>query len=261
MLVNAHAQQRDALTETAVELAIRAIIKFAGWYNTREIKAMSTDVALQMESAQRQTASLTDAYLTRVLTIMRGQPIKAKGAVSVANLRKGITHEGVYGRLADQYRYERSLDVAPEKVMEHVIQRAEVIARTDIDLAFRAQIPASLDVMRVTGYRRVIHPELSKGTCGLCIVASDRTYNRESLLPLHARCHCGVLPVLGEEDPAHAMNQVDIGQLYHDAGSLKAADLKKTRYVVHEHSELGPVLAYHGDAFRSAADVEADTNH
>lgn len=259
-LVDAYSQQRAALTAVAVRLAVQAVIKFAGWYSTGEIKAMTGQLAAQMESAQRHTASLTDAYLTRVLTIMRGQPMKAKGAIGITDLRQGVTHPGVYGRLADQYRYEVAMATPPEVAIQHVAKRAELLARTDIDLAFRAQVPASLDVKRVTGYRRVIHPELSKGgTCGLCIAASDRTYARESLMPLHGRCECSVLPVIGDNDPAHAMNQTDLNKLYNDAGSTAAADLKRTRYDVHDHSELGPTLTLKGDSWRSKRAVDDDT--
>jgi hypothetical protein len=41
----------------------------------------------------------------------------------------------------------------------------------------------------VTGYRRVIHPELSKsGTCGLCVAAADRIYYVDDLMPIHTNC-------------------------------------------------------------------------
>ena len=95
----------------------------------------------------------------------------------------------------------------------------------------------------IIGYRRVIRPELSKsGTCGLCVAASDREYKRGDLLPLHDRCKCIVLPIIADIDPGVRLNQDDLDRLKADAGSNSAKDLKRTRYRVDEHGEIGPYL-------------------
>jgi hypothetical protein len=96
---------------------------------------------------------------------------------------------------------------------------------------------------KITGYRRVIHPELSRGgTCGMCIAASDRIYKVAELLPIHAHCKCTIAAVTDEYDPADDLNAVDLNQLYKQAGGTSVAHLKRTRYKVDEHGELGPVL-------------------
>ena len=43
-------------------------------------------------------------------------------------------------------------------------------------------------------------------------------------------------------DPADELNAVDLSQLYRDSGGTSGAHLKRTRYQVDEHGELGPVL-------------------
>jgi hypothetical protein len=97
--------------------------------------------------------------------------------------------------------------------------------------------------VKVIGYRRVIHPEQSRGgTCGMCIAASDRIYKVAELLPLHAHCKCTIAPVTEDHDPADDVNAVDLRQLYKHAGGNTVAHLKRTRYQVDEHGELGPVL-------------------
>ena len=51
---------------------------------------------------------------------------------------------------------------------------------------------AQSEKLDIRAYRRVIHPELSKGgTCGLCIAASDRIYFVDDLLalPRQVRMH------------------------------------------------------------------------
>jgi len=123
------------------------------------------------------------------------------------------------------------------------------MAGTDVALAARAQDQKVLSVTPLAvGYRRVIHPELTAGgTCGLCIAASDRRYHKAELMPLHARCACTVAPIMrGGADPGNSLNNLDLGDLYEAAGSTSAAELKRTKWQVDAHGELGPVLAPKG---------------
>lgn len=111
---------------------------------------------------------------------------------------------------------------------------------------------------RITGYRRVIHPELSRtGTCGLCIAASDRIYKWSKLMPIHDHCHCGIAPVTEEHDPGNSLNGIDLATLYDDGGGTSAAHLKKTRYTEEDHGELGTVLRPVKGTPRGAAQVPA----
>lgn len=92
---------------------------------------------------------------------------------------------------------------------------------------------ANSGVRGITGWRRVIHPELSKGgTCGLCVVAAaGRRYTTSNLKPLHDGCQCGTLPITADSDPGDALNRVDLGSLYDDAGGTTDGwTLKQTRY-------------------------------
>ena len=110
-------------------------------------------------------------------------------------------------------------------------------------LADRTASNGTLQAAGVTHYRRVIHPELSKGgTCGMCVVASDRVYKTGTLMPIHANCECTVAPIAGDDDPGHRINAADLRRLYGDAGGTGRAGLKRTRYRIDEHGELGPVL-------------------
>lgn len=95
---------------------------------------------------------------------------------------------------------------------------------------------------QATRYRRVVHPELSKGgACGLCIVASTQIYTRPDLKPIHDRCHCDVLPIVGEVDPGHALNGLDLGSLYEAAGdSTHGWNLKKVRVKAGEIVKTAP---------------------
>jgi len=96
---------------------------------------------------------------------------------------------------------------------------------------------------KIIGYRRVIHPEQTKtGTCGMCIAAADRIYHIKELMPLHLRCKCTVAAITAAHDPGDDANSIDLKTLYEHAGGKTVSHLKRTRYDVDEHGELGPVL-------------------
>ena len=122
-------------------------------------------------------------------------------------------------------------------------ERGETVADTD---AVRAGDMANRESYRKAGvklYRRVIHPELSHtGTCGLCVVASDRTYHISDLNPMHDHCHCTVMPILNGNDPGLSLNRNDLDAIYSRAGGNKAWQLSKVNVTVDEHGEIGPVF-------------------
>ncbi|MCW2674798.1 MAG: conserved hypothetical phage protein [Frankiales bacterium] len=252
-LVIAYATTRQVVTATAIRQSQAEVRTFTSWYDTAAITALAEALARRSSSSQQAVASLTDAYIARVMTIMRGRPVSPAGTITIpGTFRADISPAGVYGRLADLYRWEilRGLDDA-EALLTRIEAQTAVLTSTNDDLAFRAQAHHSFDKLKVAGFRRVLHPELSKfGSCGLCIVASTRIYNRDRLMPLHDRCHCGVLPVLEGDDPGDILNSQDIGALYSQAGGQTSREaLKKVRVVVHDHGELGPVLRDRKDAF------------
>jgi len=290
-LVDAHSAARQRLTDAAVLYAGTQAAEFGGWYDTDAITGFAGRVARRTQSSQRQTAAVTDAFLLRVLRLLLGRQVRSAGAVNVGGLRVGVTPAGVYGRVADTYRYQRRLGKDDAEALRLAVQRAEVAAELDVTLAFRAQVRSTLtavaerqqfvplpraetagvvvdgadstpdevpaDAGPVLGYRRVIHPELAKSgaSCGLCIVASDRAYSYEALLPIHGQCNCTVLPILVDSDPGLRINADDLTKLYEDAGGTAAKLLRRTRYRVEAHGELGPVLVRAEDRFRGPQDI------
>lgn len=180
----------------------------------------------------------------------------------------------VFERPAETYRYERSIGSDHETANDKAEQRIGGIV--DNNMILSARLGAQQTLVRVAekderiiGYRRVIHPEMAKktGTCGLCVAASNRVYHVKELMPIHDRCNCTVSPVTTAHDPGYDLNQDDLDKLYAHAeetapeetiyntarsggaviGTRKALGtsgkaLKKTRYQIVHHSELGPVL-------------------
>lgn len=168
-----------------------------------------------------------------------------------------------YGRVADQYRFNVVADDATEdEARRKALVRIAAVAATDVQLAVREQVRRSLGrIPGITGYRRILRPELSEeGPCGLCVVAADRLYKKEDLLPIHDRCVCDVLPVIGKLDPGVQLNLDDLQALYEAAGSTgggkrQGGALKKIRVVLTEHGEVGPVLVDGDQNFRGPVEV------
>jgi hypothetical protein len=160
-----------------------------------------------------------------------------------------MTTETVFTRPAETFRYLRSIN-DPDAANQSQLRIATLVD----DNLMLAQRIAQQEVLahavnldkkgpKIIGYRRVIHPELSRtGTCGMCIAAATRLYHIEQLMPIHDRCKCTVAAVTAEHDPADTANTVDLQQLYEHAGGNTVAHLKRTKYQIDEHGELGPVL-------------------
>lgn len=163
-----------------------------------------------------------------------------------------------YGRVADGYRYDVTMRGASEDVARtKALVRVQAVAETDVTLAVRKQYQESLGQHKATGYRRILHPELSEtGPCALCVVAADRLYRTEDLLPIHSHCVCEVLPVYADiGDPGLTLNGDDLRALYDAAGGNTRAALREVTVVLAEHAELGPILVDANQNFRGPQDV------
>lgn len=160
---------------------------------------------------------------------------------------RGVNPLDVYQRPAEEYRYQLSTGLSDAEARQSAMDRLSTIADTDLTLARREEMRNIFQATpEVTGYRRVIHPEMSQdGTsCGLCVVASTRIYHKAELMPIHDYCNCDVLPIYDGNDPGNQINQDDLNALYQAAGGSNAAgDLLSTKVFFTEHGELGPIIA------------------
>lgn len=284
-LIEAQAQVRDQqsqLAQAAVRRAFEQVNNFADPAQTR--RAVTTAVAA-VQSAQRRTASVTDGYLARSTSAITGRRVDTVGAVDVRSLRRKLPQDiieqlaagrrisataarsaqsaveavpaaEVYGRIPDSVRFAMvARGKSPEQARLDGIRRALAVAETDLMLAERAQAHRFLTERKprgVVGYRRVLHPELGSGRppCGLCVVASDRLYHVEDLMPIHARCRCSVAVVTADSDPGKSLNEDDLGAIYKAAGGNTARQLARVRVEYAEHGELGPILVNADQHFR-----------
>jgi hypothetical protein len=171
--------------------------------------------------------------------------------------REALDPAEVYGRVADGYRWQTAmLGDSPDKAQAKAAVRIAAVAETDVTLAVRAQYQKTMGAQGATGWRRILHPELSEtGPCGLCVVAADRVYRTEDLLPIHSRCVCEVLPVYGRIDPGITLNGDDLAALYAAAGGNTREQLRRISVVLTEHGELGPLLVHGDQHYRGPEEV------
>lgn len=168
----------------------------------------------------------------------------------------------VYQRPAEEFRRNMAVthgDVV--KSLEAAHRRLDTIAETDLRLvANRAERDVYAQSKRVVGYRRVIHPELSKsGTCGLCIVAADRFYTLKELQPMHDRCKCTTAPIVKGSDPGLNLNRADLDRLYAAAGGNTRVELKDIRVKELVNGEIGPILTRAGQEIKILDGFEEKT--
>lgn len=261
-LVDAQAHQRDRVRDTVTNAVAELVFGWADFAAPMQVRRLIDALVRLVEPAQARTASTTDAYLARVIGELRGRPAAPVGVrVDPARLRGGTSHRKVLERIAAEYRRHVANGLDDGAARDRAVNRARLIVDEDLSLASReAARQVFTRTPGVTGYRRVIRPELSAGgACGLCVVASDRKYSRGDLLPLHGRCKCEVLPIVGANDPGRSLNEAELAELYRQADGTSAEKLKRSRVTVHEHGELGPVLREPGEHFRGPDDIDADT--
>lgn len=259
VLVDRFAARREDVQRRVERAVLAEFTKFDGWYSPRLVEEITAAVATKIAAAQMGTAQLTDAYLSRTTSYVVGTYVAGASVPQVMGqtLRMGVAdHEEVYGRVAAEYRRQRSLGVEEQRALSIALARAQAMLSTDMGLAVQHQTKRFTEVRNVARYRRVLRPELSKGgACGLCVAASDKLYRRGDLMPVHARCKCAVIAVTVASDPGSQLNSDTLGELYTQAGSTAGADLKRVRVTVEQHGELGPQLRVAGQKFRGPDDV------
>lgn len=239
---------------------VRDWSSFTAWYDDAAVAAQAQSSVVQVQQARLLTGALVAAYVTRVVALLTGSRPGKPAPVDLPGSRGGTLLAAVYTRPAKQFRYLTANGTPRGDVITAVQSYVRLEASTDVLLADRDAARQVYEAEpRIDGYRRVLHPELAKsGSCGLCIAASDRVYRVAELMPIHARCGCSTAPIINTLDPGDSLNNLDLGALYKAAGGTDAAGLKRLRYQVNEHGELGPVLSATGQHFRGRDAVVDD---
>jgi hypothetical protein len=254
--LDAHAAAQQAIKDAAQAQARAAWLGFDGWYDAVAVAAVASRLASVSQASQATVVGSARAYITNVVSILRGTRPALPTQASLPPTRNGAPLDLVHTRPAETYKKAIAVGKTESGALIRAVVRSERMLDMDLTLANREASKATLRSLSIDRYRRVIHPELSKGgTCGMCVVASDRIYYVEDLMPIHDLCKCEVMPIAADVDPGIRLNEVDVAQFYEDAGGTQAPELKRTRYAVEEHGEYGPVLVRQGDNFRDRSKV------
>ena len=185
----------------------------------------------------------------------------AENSTNTTNTQPAASNPATTSQIDEEVGdFKQQLDEMSDQDMAKLIEqwarqkteeRMERMVSQDIAAAARN---AHQEIMRktpkktITGYRRVVHPELSRtGSCGLCIVASTMIYKKSDLLPIHAGCKCETVEIYQIDgktyDPGQQINDEDLSVFYEEAGgTTRGWKLKRWKYKVINHPEYGPTL-------------------
>ena len=185
----------------------------------------------------------------------------AENSTNTTNTQPAASNPATTSQIDEEVGdFKQQLDEMSDQDMAKLIEqwarqkteeRMERMVSQDIAAAARN---AHQEIMRktpkktITGYRRVVHPELSRtGSCGLCIVASTMIYKKSDLLPIHAGCKCETVEIYQIDgktyDPGQQINDEDLSVFYEEAGgTTRGWKLKRWKYQVVNHPEYGPTL-------------------
>jgi hypothetical protein len=246
-----HAKQRDGIVEQLIKLLLALWGDFGDSRNPDDVTALAAMSATLVSSATSRMRLQARSYNTMVMSEL-GHKLTLPKQINPYP-RSNVSALDVYSRPSNQFIYSLSQRFSVDDAVEAATQRLSDIAEQDVMLAERDEAERIYDATpEIVGYRRVIHPELSRnGSCGLCVVASQRFYKSGELLPLHGGCNCTTMPIVVGDDPGFRLNKDDLDELYRGAGSKFGSDLLNTRVTINEHGELGPVLVKQGDHFRT----------
>jgi len=251
--VDQYAAASEGLHDNAAAAATAAWLTFEDWYDPTAVMDLAGEAAELSMAGRDLIAGLAGEYVDQVLFLLSSSTLGGnRREAGLPPVRNGADMRLVHARPAEAFRRAIATGADEDTARQAAVRRASGLVVSDLVLTERNAQQTRMATRGVVGYRRVIRPELSRtGTCGLCIAASDRIYKVGTLMPIHPPwCKCKMMPVVGDDDPGRSLNEADLKRLYEGAGSTAAADLKRTRYTVDEHGELGPLLTKRGQRFR-----------
>lgn len=227
--------QEDAVRARVVDF-VRRTWGSLGDYRDADIDRFVAAVVPVVRAGQVRVGALTDAYLARVETAVLGDPVRPLGIPrDVVTDVRGVDPAEVYRRPALELYMKLAAGVAFPAALAAARARAEELALSDLQLAKTHAAQFVLDANdNVSAYERV--PDAN--ACELCLGAVGEVYHSSDVMPIHARCGCDVSPIFDGQR----------GGRQHRPEGVRAS-------VVHEHGELGPVLANAGDDFTGPDDV------
>ena len=268
-LTRLDAARTDAYARQAAAVRSRvqafASARFAaGQYRDADLARFVSQVSPIVLAGRKQTAALTDAYLSQVMR-SAGITIPVHKPVDTAALR-GVDVTDVYARpyqtvwtkLSDGLTFDAAVNAGASRLID--------LVATDMQMARTYTSQNVLSRSSVTGYMRV---PSGNNPCALCEIASTQVYHSSELMPIHPGCACTEEPVT-EDNPwdqasadqrlqdTHAavfdrLGVADSGGRDVGLGKVDSSGKSISDYTalvaVRDHGEIGPMLVRAGDHF------------
>ena len=271
-LVRRQADQRqvtEANTLTSVRRAFRTFWRAGERDYARHLAATCIDNS-RAKTYRAQWGYLQQASEQR--RTMPALPEKGKGEEMAARASERLASKVDESQnVTDDATFDEALDAVMKRLEAELgseLRQIDLDAAKDFEMAQPDAKPgapknaARKPAGRIIGWRRVIHPELSrgrqrdpsyKGTCGLCVAASQRTYSRKDLKKIHENCNCAVVPITTLKDPGKLLNEQDLKSLYAASDGTNAQSLSRVRISAPGEITHAPLTRY-----RSAAQREQE---
>lgn len=218
------------------------------------VDRFAAQAAAVTDAAQYRIALATDVYLAQARSLATGTataPLGLPPEVASIKTLRGVDAATVWDRPGQSVWSALARDAAVTNALGQGRSRAHELADTDLQLAHTHAARAVLERRGLEWFMRVPRGGRS---CELCLLASTQRYHVGTLMPIHTHCHCAVTGISGRADPGHVIPEAQhaaVSAVIEKAtGSAELTDDAYRRYVtVHEHGEIGPVLAVRGQSF------------
>lgn len=256
-IVQQQARQRDSILLELLKALLGLWGGFKGWDNADAVSSVAARSTSLVDVAMSKTRRIARSY-GQVAIREVGLPAPKLPPQVDLYPRSGTSALDVYARPAAVYLWAIKQGKTDEEANKMALTRMSVLAEADVAAAERDELNEIWKLEpKITGYRRIIHPEKSEhGTCGLCVVAATRFYSVDELRALHFRCKCTEWPVTAGDDRGLKLNEDDLQTIYAAAGSTAGRGaLRNTRIDIKENGELGPILIYKDAKFRDVNEV------
>lgn len=229
-LADAHIEGQRRLRVLTAGAVARIWDELPG-YDRQNVDEWLSRVLPVITTAQRGSVALTEAFIARYL---ERQPLGVNpGQLIGAGARNGAEPAEVYERPFVTLWSALGAGTPFEDAASKALARATSTAAMDVQLAMRGTASAVQGAdAGIFGYQRVADP----GACEFCSLVDGAYLKSADAMPLHNHCGCGVEPLT--------------------APHPRAAKLP-SGVSVHQHGELGPVLADPAHDFTTTGDIPA----
>lgn len=262
----AYDKQIVAVRKRVVLYAKRAWASLSA-YRDSDFERFVDKVVPRIEAAQKQTAEITDSYISRVVAAELASGV-ARGSVAPVTTvaLRGVAAADIYHRpfssvyagLSSGKSLQGSAKLGQDRLLE--------IVTTNIQLSKTHSAKRAMGrTGRVQMFERVL---TGRESCTLCAIASTQRYWVKDLLPIHPGCDCDVRPLIGDPNTqiinrerlegVHAAVTREFGESDRGArlidGRSEFSDYTDL-IATNDHSEIGPVLSWRHHNFTSRGDL------